>query len=434
VSADLRVNKGALLITGTSKEPAQAEALANVTAEELIVELGGPKSPFRTLEPAVAAPVKSIRGPTSHPGRALLLGCFGLFLGIGAALGVDRFDNRIRSKRTAEEVLGVPVVAEVPAIPRSARDRLLSPAEAPGVFEAYRQLRTMVDRWGAGTDGDDGHRVIVVTSPIAAEGKTATVAHLAATLAEIGRSVLAISADLRRPRLHLYFERGREPGLVDALRGAPDVHRLTDLDLATRIQGVRFAASGVAVRNPAPLIERIGDLLAVARDLGKFVLVDSPALLRRSDAATLAAHADGVLLVVRAGRTSTGAAARSVELLKRLDLPIIGVVLVGGGHHLDLFPIPAHATSFPPALTSGVSSPPSAWRTRTLWGGRGKAALVRPKGRFDLSHPGWVARAALGEMCRRPERRSKLNGVNGPRRPRWAPAVAGRRRSRRRGR
>jgi capsular exopolysaccharide synthesis family protein len=322
---------GLLLITGRSTDRAQAEALANVTAEELIIELGGPKALLRTLEPGVASPIETgeILGPSSRPSRALMLGAFGLVLGVGAAFAVDRFDNRIRSKRSAEDTLGALVLAEVPPLPRTDRGRMLTGAQPSSFIEAYRGLRTSVDRWTPQTERDGDHRVIVVTSPTGGEGKTTTVAHLAATLAEIGRSVLVISADLRRPRLHLYFDRAGEPGLTDVLRGAPDTRRLTDLNLATAIRGIRFVASGAPVRNPAPLLDHAGDLLREARGLSDFVLVDAPALLTTSDGADLAHHADGVLLVVRAGRTSIGAAARSAELLERLGIPVLGAVLVG---------------------------------------------------------------------------------------------------------
>lgn len=332
LSTETPVEVGLLLIIGRSSDRAQAEALANVTAEELIVELGGPKSPLQTLERAVASPVptEDIKGPSSHAGRALLLGVFGLFMGVGAAFAVERFDNRVRTKRTAEEALGVPVLAEVPIIPRSDRGRLQTGAQPSPFIEAYRGLRTSVDRWALLTGGDDGHRVIVVTSAAGGEGKTATVAHLAATLAEVGRSVLVISADLRRPRLHRYFDKAPEPGLVDVLRGAPDARRVTDLNLTTTIRGVRFVASGGSVDNPGPLLERVGDLLSDARSLADFVLVDSPPLLMVSDAAQLAHHADGVLFVVRAGRTSIGAAARSAEQLELLGIPVLGAVLVAG--------------------------------------------------------------------------------------------------------
>lgn len=332
VSTDTPANTGLLLVIARSPDRAQAEALANATAEELIVEFGGPsKSPLQTLEPAVASPVKSddIKGPTSRPGRAFLLGAVGLVLGLGAAFAVDRLDNRIQSKPAAEDALGVPVVAVVPPAARKDRDRPVTPTEPSSFIEAYRRLRTAVDRWMTQTGDGQGRHVIVVTSPMGGEGATTTAAHLAATLGEIGRSVVVISADLRHPRLHRYFNRAREPGLTDVLRGAPDVRRLVDLNLATTIRGVQFVASGAPVRNPAPLLDHIGDHLRDARSLGDVVLVDAPPLLTTSDGADLARHADGVLLVVRAGYTSVGAATRSAELLQRLDIPIFGVVLVG---------------------------------------------------------------------------------------------------------
>lgn len=323
-------DRGSVLIIGRSVDRAQAAALADVVADELIAELGGPNAPLRRLEAAVASPVKTgdIRPPSSRPGRALMLAAFGLVLGIAAAVIVDRFDNRVRSKSTAEP-LGVPVMAEVPVLPRSDRDRLVSGVRPSSFIEAYRGLRSSVDRWMPLASNGDDARVIVVTSPTGGEGTTATVAHLAAAFGEVGRSVVAISANLRRPSLHSYFGKAQEPGLTDVLRGAPDARKLADLNLATTIRGVSLVASGAPVRNPAPLLDHVGDHLHEAQSLGDIVLVDAPPLLTTSDGSDLARHANGVLLVVRAGRTSVGAAARSVELLERLNIPVIGAVLVG---------------------------------------------------------------------------------------------------------
>ncbi len=106
----------------------------------------------------------------------------------------------------------------------------------------------------------------------------------------------------------------------------PDARRLADLNLATTVRGVRFVSSGAPVRNPAPLLDRIGDHLREARDMADIVLIDAPPLLTTSDAADLARQADSVLLVVRAGRTSVDAARRSVELLERLGIPVLGAV------------------------------------------------------------------------------------------------------------
>jgi len=332
ISLDTPAGQGTLLITGRSADRAQAEALANVTAEELVVELGGPASPLHTLEPAVASQVDSgsFRGPASHLGRGLLLGAFGLVLGMGATFVLDRFDDRVRSKATAEDALGAPVLSEVPAIGRADRGRLLTSADHQPFIEEYRRLRTEVLQWASRPGKRDGQgAIVVVASTTGGEGTTTTVAHLAATLGEIGRSVVVISADVRRPQLHLYFDKPREPGLTDVLRGAPDVRRITDINSVTTVRGVRFIPSGAPVRNPAALLDRIGDPLQDAREMADFVLVDAPALLTTSDTAGLARHADGVLMVLRSGWTSVRSAARSAELLDRLDVEIVGAVLVG---------------------------------------------------------------------------------------------------------
>jgi capsular exopolysaccharide synthesis family protein len=332
VSVSTPPNLGAILITGKSSDPAQAEALANVTAEELLVELGGPEAYLRSLEPAVAAPVGSdeIRPPESRVGRGLFLGAFGLLLGVGAAFAVHRFDKRIRTKTGAEEALGLPVLGVVPTIPRSESGLPLGSSRSSAAVESYRALRTAVDEWAA-RFGAEGHPLIVVTSPNGGEGATTTVAHLGAAFGEIGRSLLLISADLRRPRLHLYFGRARDPGLSDVLRGAPDTRRLSDLNLVTTTRGVRLVASGAPVPNPSSLLEHLDERLDEARSLGDVVLIDAPPLLTASEATELVSHADGVLVVVRAGRTSVSAAARSSELLARFGVPVIGAVLVDAG-------------------------------------------------------------------------------------------------------
>ena len=388
VSAVAKADVNTISITGRSPQPVVAESLANVTAQELIAEIDGaiqaayqaelnrlkahvetaekrlaavspkdaagqasaraevdaaqralrqyqaslaPKPQLRTLEEAAAGAVApaGLQAPDSKPVRAFLLGGIGFLLAVAGAIGVERFDRRIRSKSRAEEAFGAPVIAEVPPIPKSSHDKLLTITEPTSPFvEAYRGLRTYVALWAPESGHDDGHRVIVVTSPAPGEGKTTTVAHLAAMLAEIGRSVVVISADLRRPRLHQYFGRPEAPGLMDALTD-PGGPTFDGLDEPTSVRGVRLVPSGPATENPAPMIEHAGDLLQAVRGLADFVLVDSPPLLVASDSVELARHADGVLLVARAGQTTLDAAEHCSELLDRLEIPVVGAVLVG---------------------------------------------------------------------------------------------------------
>jgi capsular exopolysaccharide synthesis family protein len=388
VSAEATAEVGTIAISGRGSAPDRAELLADVTAEELGAELAlraqadveaelgrlrgqldaargrlnaippkntaeraaaqaevqaaerslqqtqsaqTAKSELRSLEPASATAVGSsgVQAPDSKPVRAGLLGVMGALAGIVGAFALDRLDSRIRSKATAEEAFGVPVVAEVPRIPKGSDGQLLARTQPSSPFvEAYRGLRTYVALWAPDGHHDDGHRVIVVTSPSAAEGKTTTVAHLAAMLAEIGRSVVVVSADLRRPRIHEFFDRAATPGLVDVLAATPGAPTFDDLDLSTSVRGVRFVPSGPPIENPAPLLEYAGDFLRAARKMADFVLVDSAPLLVANDAVDLARYADGVLLVAHAGKTTIEAAEYSAELLGRLEIPVVGVVMV----------------------------------------------------------------------------------------------------------
>jgi capsular exopolysaccharide synthesis family protein len=386
VSAVADVQVGTLSITALSSEPAGAVSLAEATAEELVAEIDGRdtaayqaelsrlnmqvesarnrlnaapnaaaqaaargdvesadralqqylstppmKSNLPTLEKAFATAVTpaGVRAPQSKPVRGALLGALGLLVGVAGAIARERLDNKLRSKVSAEEAFGAPVVAEVPPISKASQGVLLARTQPLSpIVEAYRGLRTHVALWTPENAREDGHRVIVITSPSAGEGKTTTVAHLAAMLAEIGRSVVVISADLRRPRLHQYFDLPGAPGLVDALAATPGPPTFAGLDQPTSVSGVRLVPSGPPIENPAPLLECAGDLLSAARGLADFVLVDSPPLLVANDAVDLARHADGVLLVARAGETSIEAAESSAELLERLEIPVVGAVLV----------------------------------------------------------------------------------------------------------
>jgi capsular exopolysaccharide synthesis family protein len=187
---------------------------------------------------------------------------------------------------------------------------------------------------GAGPEGRPGegsspHRsqVVLVTSPSAGEGKTTTAAHLAAVLAEAGRRTLVISADFRRPRIHEYFGVPREPGLSDVLASGSGRVRLSDLQMATSFEGVHLMPSGGPVDNPAQLLAESAELIATARQLFDYIVIDTPPILVANDATELAAIADVVIMVAKADRTSRSSSRRATEVLRRVDAPLLGVVI-----------------------------------------------------------------------------------------------------------
>ena len=312
---------------------------------------GAPEPALVVIEQGDASRVTEggVRAPDGKPQRALLLGIFGLLVGAAGAFVADRLETRIRGKHDAESSFGVPVIAEIPPLPgRRHQSELLTIAhpEAP-VVEAYRALRTVVlysaatserpdheqnghnpaRKVGAAQHADHESQVVLITSPGAGEGKTTTAAHLAALLAEVGKSVLVVSADFRRPRVHELFDVDREPGLSDVLTGESD-RSIADLNLVTSVEGVRLLPSGSPVTNPAPFLRETAQLIAAARQLFDYIVIDTAPLLVANDATELAGVADTVIVLARADRTTRDAAERAIEILRRVDAPVLGAVVV----------------------------------------------------------------------------------------------------------
>jgi non-specific protein-tyrosine kinase len=187
--------------------------------------------------------------------------------------------------------------------------------------EAYRSLAANLQF----ADADRQLQIIGVTSAAAGEGKSTTVANLAVALAEGGRRVIVIDADLRRPTLHTLFGVDRQVGLTNVLLSEPTELPLLD----TPAPGVRLLASGPSATNPHEALasRRFEQVLALARAQADFVLVDTAPAGALADAAVVAPRLEGMLLVVCAGRTKRDLARRAREQLERVNANILGVVL-----------------------------------------------------------------------------------------------------------
>src|SRR3984893_10812092 len=189
--------------------------------------------------------------------------------------------------------------------------------------EAYRSLAANLQLAYA----DRQLQTIGITSAAAGEGKSTTVANLAIALAEGGRRVIVIDADLRRPSLHTLFGVDRQDGLANLLRGSEQ----TQLPLVdTAAPGVRLLTSGPVANNPLEVLasRRFDEVLALARSQADFVLVDTAPAGALADAAVLAPRLEGILLVVSAGRTQRDLARRAREQLERVNANVLVVVLI----------------------------------------------------------------------------------------------------------
>jgi len=371
-----------MAITATSKEPSQAALVANLYATDFvqyrqavaetsltsteaqlraqISSLGRQLSSFRSSTTSLAAsallnqqavlkeqlaqmqvsgavdtgdvvlvtPAQTPTSPSSpKPAQDALLGfAAGLVLGLGAAFLRDSFDDKLASKEATEQAGGAPVLAMTPLV-RSWRRRqalvvVVTDPTSPAA-ESYRSLRTSLQF--AGPEGQLG--CLVVTSPGATEGKTATLANLGVVFAQAGERVVLVSCDLRRPRIGAFFGLDERVGLTSVLLGEQTLEQA--VLPVPGFDRLSLLPAGPVPPNPAELLNgpRARDTFADLRKRFDLVLIDSPPVLPVTDAAILSRYADATLMLAAAGQTRRGDLHRAAEKLNQVGATILGIVL-----------------------------------------------------------------------------------------------------------
>jgi capsular exopolysaccharide synthesis family protein len=179
------------------------------------------------------------------------------------------------------------------------------------------------------TSVDRPRRLMVFSSPLPEDGKSTCVANLAIALSQMGKKVLLVDSDLRKPALHRVFRCHRSPGLVNVLVEEDWQKALGGAIQRTGTQDLFLLVCGERPPNPNEMLgsEKMGQLIDFLTSRFEFVLFDSPPLLGVSDAVVLAQRLDGVVLVVRGGRTPQPSLKNSVELLTRAQAQVVGIVL-----------------------------------------------------------------------------------------------------------
>ena len=190
------------------------------------------------------------------------------------------------------------------------------------ISEAFRTLRTNVQF----TSVDTETKKIMVTSSGPREGKSHTVANLAVSMAQAGKSVLIVDADLRNPTQHKLFGLDNWEGLSVALVQDQDYQQYIR---ETAVPGVKVLTGGPIPPNPAELVgsQRMKSLIQKVSEQYDVVLIDTPPIVAVTDAAILAQEADGVILVLASGEVNKEYAQRAKELLDKVDAKILGAVL-----------------------------------------------------------------------------------------------------------
>jgi capsular exopolysaccharide synthesis family protein len=255
----------------------------------------------------------------------LVLGIIaGLGLGAGIAFVSDYLDRRFKSASDIERNLGIPLLGVIPHYKLGKRKdsqliTLLEPWSPAS--EAYRSIRTWIQ-----LSAPKALQVLLVTSAVPHEGKSTTAANLAVTYAQLGRKVLLIDADLRRPTIHRIFNLGNRLGLTDILTGK--AHWEETLQ-NTSIDNLKVLLAGPVLPNPTELLStgQLSQLLHVLKGSFDTIICDSPVQLSIPDVAIIVPDMDGVLLIHCPSRVNKEEVLETKKLLERAGANIVGVVL-----------------------------------------------------------------------------------------------------------
>lgn len=190
------------------------------------------------------------------------------------------------------------------------------------VREAYKTLRTNVM---FSLTGESSCKVTVVTSALQSEGKSTTATNLALSFAELGKRILLIDCDLRKPKLGRLLSLSAPAGLSNVLMDPS----LLEKALIKDFGGVDIILAGDIPPNPSELLasSRMEKLLEQMKELYDYIIMDTPPVNMVTDAMALAPQSDGVLLVVRANQSDRGSVMHAIDQLEYAQVKVLGFIL-----------------------------------------------------------------------------------------------------------
>lgn len=318
------------------RELERLERNYNLFADSLIetqifgsVDIG--KSNIQIVATAIA--------PTSpiKPNKKLNIGItFVLSMLIGLILPymLESFDNKIKTVEDVKRHLGLTVIGKIPTkvsrwkwnnttIEEGANNFLITYFNSKSILaEAFRTLRTNIYFCNL----DNSLKKIMVTSSGPNEGKSTVIANLAITVAQTGRKVLVIDADLRKPTLHKIFQVDNILGLTDLL-----IDNLGQLDVVqqTKIENLDIITSGPIPPNPSELLvsARMDWVLKRGSNNYDMIFIDTPPTVTVTDSVILADKVDGILMVINSNKVKIDIAKQAKEQLEKAKSRLLGVVL-----------------------------------------------------------------------------------------------------------
>lgn len=321
--------------------------------QEVLIQESGQQNFVTLVKPAMPP-----SGPFNIPSKMVISFTgiiLGLILGLVFGFGVEMFDTSMGTIEDVETSLQVPVLGVIPNL--DAEDsgkrgvgKNMSEAEQTRnlithydpksiASEAFRSVRTNLQF----SLSEKKSKTFLVTSAFVKEGKTLTAVNMALSLAQTGKKVLLIDADLRRSMIHKIFDLPRSPGLTDYVLGeyswSEIVNTITDVMLGGfEIDGIlktpgldrlHMITSGTKPPNPTEILSssRFREMLKEASAEYGYILIDAPPVLPVADPCEIAPYTDGVILVYTVGRIARGVLKRAKTTLDNSNARVIGVIL-----------------------------------------------------------------------------------------------------------
>lgn len=279
-----------------------------------------------TIVDLAAAPEGPIRRGLGGGQMVIAAFLLSLLAGIGVVVGLEAIDKTIQTQGDLEELIGLPVTGMIPSFNNNdgmkelPRITHLEPSSAHA--EAYRFL---------GTDfllstGDSDVKTVMVATAKPGQGGTTTISNLAITIAQAGKRVILIDADMRRPMLHGIFSVDNSEGLSSVLEGKLPLMKAIR---PTSVENLLLIPGGPVPENPWKLLrsKRMKEMISALKEECDYIFFDTPSAVVFADAAVIASQVDGVVMVVRAQQAPRGNELQVRNLLNKSQANIIGLVL-----------------------------------------------------------------------------------------------------------
>jgi succinoglycan biosynthesis transport protein ExoP len=274
----------------------------------------------------IVQPAKPGAKTSPRPTRNAILAIFlGLILGVGLAFLVEYLDDTLHTREDFEKYYDTSIIGEIPHIDAENLPQnhiiYFEMPQHPAV-EGYRTLRTNLQFLNL----EGKTRTILFTSAGPEEGKSTVMVNLGAALSEMGKKVLLVEADLRKPVLDRYFKVSPGKGISGVLTGNLSLEEAVQ---PTGYNNLYVMVAGVKPPNPAELVasEAMKTALENVKRFADFILVDSPPVLAASDAMALASMMDGVIVMAGYSKAVRDDARRTSELLRKVNARILGLVI-----------------------------------------------------------------------------------------------------------